>query len=142
MKILVAVDGSPHSLKTVAGLADRVGWFSALPAITLLHAHLPIPYKAAAAWAGHDTVTRYYSEESDAALAGAVELLGKRGIPFTVERCVGDPAEEIARHAAAGGYDLIAMGTHGHTALATLVMGSVATKVLARSKVPVLFMKS
>ena len=33
------------------------------------------------------------------------------------------------------------MGTHGHTALAGLVMGSVATKVLARSKVPVLFMK-
>jgi nucleotide-binding universal stress UspA family protein len=33
------------------------------------------------------------------------------------------------------------MGTHGHTALANLVMGSVATKVLAISRVPVLFMK-
>jgi len=33
------------------------------------------------------------------------------------------------------------MGTHGHTALANLVMGSIATKVLASSKVPVLFMK-
>lgn len=141
MKILVAVDGSPHSLRTVAGLADRIAWFSVPPAITLLHAHLPIPYKAAAAWAGHEAVGRYYSEESDAALAAAVELLGKRGVPFTVEKCVGDPAEEIANHAATGGFDLIAMGTHGHTALASLVMGSVATNVLARSKVPVLFLK-
>ena len=142
MKILVAVDGSAHSLGTVAALADRIAWFSALPAITLLHAHLPIPYKAAAAWAGHEAVARYYSEESDAALAGAAELLGKRGVPFAVEKCVGDPAEEIVRHASSGAFDLIAMGTHGHTALGGLVMGSVATKVLARSKVPVLFMKA
>ncbi len=141
MKILVAVDGSPHSLRTVAGLADRIGWFSDAPAITLLHAHPPIPYKAAAAWAGHDAVARYYTEESEAALAEAAKLLGARGVPFVAEKCVGDPADEIVRHATAGEFDLIAMGTHGHTALAGLVMGSVATKVLARSKVPVLFMK-
>jgi nucleotide-binding universal stress UspA family protein len=36
---------------------------------------------------------------------------------------------------------MIAMGTHGHTALANLVMGSVATGVVARSKVPVLLAK-
>lgn len=142
MKILVAVDGSAHSLGAVAALADRIPWFRDAPAITLLHAHLPIPYKAAAAWAGHEAVARYYSEESDAALAKAMELLGARGVPFAIEKCVGDPADEIVRHAAAGGFDLIAMGTHGHTALANLVMGSVATKVLARSQIPVVFMKS
>ncbi len=142
MKILVAIDGSPHSLAAVAALADRAAWFRDAPQLTLLHAHLPIPYKAAAAWAGHDAVAKYYSEESDAALEGAMKLLGARGMTFSVEKCVGDPADEIVGHAAAGNFDLIAMGTHGHTALAGLVMGSVATKVLARSKVPVLFMKS
>ena len=40
----------------------------------------------------------------------------------------------------AGGFALVVMGTHGHTALGNLVMGSVATKVLAARKVPVLFM--
>jgi nucleotide-binding universal stress UspA family protein len=54
---------------------------------------------------------------------------------------VGDPAHEIASHAGSHGYDLIVMGTHGHTALGNLVMGSVATKVLASSKVPVLFFR-
>ena len=39
------------------------------------------------------------------------------------------------------GHDLIAMGTHGRTALTNLVLGSVATKVLACSKVPVLFLR-
>ncbi len=60
---------------------------------------------------------------------------------FAVEKRVGDPAEEIVACAVAGRFDLIVMGTHGHTALANLVMGSVATKMLARSKVPVLFMR-
>jgi len=33
------------------------------------------------------------------------------------------------------------MGSHGHGALANLVMGSVATQVLAHSKTPVLMVR-
>jgi len=36
---------------------------------------------------------------------------------------------------------LVMMGSHGHGALANLVTGSVATKVLALSKVPVLLVR-
>ena len=142
MKILVAVDGSAPSQAAVAALADRVRWFRDAPELTLLHVQPAIPYKAAASWVGQDAVARYYSEESDAALAGAVKLLEARGVGFGIERHVGEPAEEIVRRASEGRFDLIVMGTHGHTALANLVIGSVATKVLARSKVPVLFMKA
>jgi nucleotide-binding universal stress UspA family protein len=141
MKILVAVDGSPHAEAALAALIERIEWFRAVPQLTLLHAHLPVPYKAAAAWVGHEVVAKYYDEESEAALEPGRKLLESRGIPFEVEKCVGDPATEIVRHAVAGAFDLIVMGTHGHTALGNLVMGSVATKVLAGSKVPVLFMK-
>lgn len=102
--------------------------------------HATLSRESAAAWAGHEAVARYYAEESDAALEGAVKLLQGRGIPFAIEKCVGEPADEIVRRADAGAFDLIVMGTHGHTALANLVLGSVASKVLARSKVPVLFM--
>jgi nucleotide-binding universal stress UspA family protein len=143
MKILIAVDGSPHSLAAVTALVDRISWFRDAPALTLLYAHPPIPYKAAAvANVGREAVEAYYEEESVAALSGAQKLLGARGIAFVSEKCVGDPADEIIRHTSAQNFDLIVMGTHGHTALANLVMGSVATRVLARSRVPVLFMKS
>ena len=143
MKILIAVDGSPHALAAVAALAERIGWFRDAPKLTLLHAQPPIPYKAAAvANVGREAVATYYDEENDAALSGARRLLEARGIAFVIEKCVGDPADEIIRHSSEREFDLIAMGTHGHTALANLVMGSVATRVLARSKIPVLFMKS
>jgi len=141
MKILAAVDGSAHSLAAVAALLDRLPWFRDSSRVTLVHVHPPIPYKAAAAWAGKDVVARYYDDESEAALAGARGLFDARAVAYAVEKRGGEPGAEIAGLASSGGFDLVVMGTHGHTALANLVMGSVATKVLAHSKVPVLFMK-
>ena len=37
--------------------------------------------------------------------------------------------------------DLLVMGSHGHSSLGNLIMGSVTTQVLARSKVPVLLVR-
>jgi len=141
MKILVAIDGSPQALAALEALIGKFEFFRSTPKVTLIHVHPPIPYKAAAAWVGKEAVHRYYDEESDAALASAREALAKRGLPFEFVKRVGQPAEEIVTQAAAGGFDIIAMGTHGHTALGNLVMGSVATRVVATSTVPVLLMK-
>jgi nucleotide-binding universal stress UspA family protein len=141
VKILVAIDGSPQALAALERLVGKFGFFRETPRLALIHVHPPVPYKAAAAWVGKETVESYYREESEAALAGAAAFLSVRGIPFVSERRVGDPADEIVKFATGGQFDMIAMGTHGHTALANLVMGSVATKVLAVSKIPVLLMK-
>jgi len=141
MKILVAIDGSPQALSSLERLVGKFGFFRDAPRLTLIHVHPPVPYKAAAAWVGKEAVEKYYREESEAVLAGAAAWLSSRGIPFRSERRVGDPADEIVKLAAGEQCDMIAMGTHGHTALANLVMGSVATRVVATSKVPVLLMK-
>lgn len=53
-------------------------------------------------------------------------------------RAHGHAAEEIARLAEADKYDLIIMGSHGHTSLGSGELGSVTSGVLARCKVPVL----
>jgi nucleotide-binding universal stress UspA family protein len=141
MKILFAADGSPQSLAALETLIRSFAYFRDTPALTLLYVHPPVPYKGAVATVGRDVVQRYYEEESEAALSGAQDALTARGIPFEVDKCVGNPAEEIAKRAEDGKYSLIALGTHGHTALANLVMGSVATGVVARSKLPVLLFK-
>jgi nucleotide-binding universal stress UspA family protein len=141
MKILFAVDGSAQALAALETLVEKFGYFRETPKLTLIHVHPPVPYKAAAAWVGKETVQGYYDDESDAALAGAVNAMTARAIPFALDKCVGDPADEIVKRAESGQFDMIALGTHGHTALANLVMGSVATSVLARSKKPVLFLK-
>ncbi len=141
MKILVAIDGSPQALAALETLAGKFDFFRDPPSLLLLNVHLPVAHKAATAWVGKEAVENYYREEGEAALADAVAFLNTRGVPFRAERRIGDPADEIAKLASSEHCDLIAMGTHGHGALATLVLGSVANKVLAVSEVPVLLMK-
>lgn len=40
-----------------------------------------------------------------------------------------------------GEFDLLVMGSHGHGALGNLVMGSVATKVMATCTTPILIVR-
>ncbi|HET9341110.1 MAG TPA: universal stress protein [Casimicrobiaceae bacterium] len=141
MKVLLATDGSQHSLDAVEAFVSRFAWFRQPPAIELCHVHPAIPYGRAAAWAGKEAVERYYAEESDAALKPAADLLAARGVAFQAVKLVGEAGHELVRHAQSAGCDLIAMGTHGTGAMTNLVMGSVATKVIASSKVPVLLLK-
>ncbi len=140
MKILMAIDGSPQSLAALRTLMTRLGWFRGNPELTILYSHPPLPYQRAVAWAGKEAVHAYYEEESDAALADARKLLDSQNIDYKLDKHVGEPAEEIIDAASIGQFDLIVMGTHGRTAIGNLVLGSVAMKVLAAGKTPVLFL--
>jgi nucleotide-binding universal stress UspA family protein len=73
-------------------------------------------------------------------LAPARASLAAANVAFDAVKRVGEPADEIIHCASERGVDLIVMGTHGRTALANLVVGSVATKVLAQASTPVLLL--
>ena len=71
----------------------------------------------------------------------ARRLLQKAGLVFLDKWLVGDPGDEVAKFADKGKFDLVVMGSHGQGLFANLVLGSVATKVLAGCKVPVLVIR-
>ena len=54
---------------------------------------------------------------------------------------VGQPAERIITTAKQGNYDLVIMGTHGHSKLDDLVLGSVARDVVHGCPVPVMVVR-
>ena len=141
MKILFGTDGSPASLTALTALLTRYEWFRDAPALTLVYVHPPIPYGMAAGWVGRKTVNDFYAEESAKALQPSRDALDRSGVAYTVDARVGDPAKEIVTLARDGRFDCIALGTHGQAALTTLMLGSVAQKVLALSTVPVLVFK-
>ena len=140
MKILVAADGSKYSRAAVKYLTDHLDMFGTKPEVHLLHVRPPLPGRAAAAL-GRSVVQRYNDEETEKALGAAKRLLQKKGIAFRELQVIGDPGEQIAKHAARGRYGLVLMGSHGHGALGSLVLGSAAAKVLAGCKVPALIVR-
>jgi nucleotide-binding universal stress UspA family protein len=141
MKILVATDGSPAALGALESLLRHAGWFAAPPELTLVHVQPPIPYGMAAGWVGRKTMNEFYAEESAKALQPARDALDRQGAAYAVETRVGEAAKEIVALVRDGRFDCIALGTHGQTALASLMLGSVAQKVLMLSPVPVLIFK-
>jgi nucleotide-binding universal stress UspA family protein len=63
------------------------------------------------------------------------------GIPFTAEVAIGDIAATINKRAEELGCDGIVMGTAGTSAMENLLMGSVATKLVHITKLPVTLVK-
>lgn len=140
MKILLAVDGSPYTKKMLAYVVTHDDVFTTGNEYTLLTVHPALPPRARAAL-GKDVVDNYHVEEAERVLAPAAKFLLRHGIDARSAWKVGHAGEVIARFADAGKFDLLVMGSHGHGALVNLVMGSVATQVLAHCRVPVLLVR-
>lgn len=140
MKILLAVDGSAYSKKMLAYLATHDSLFSREQSYTVFHAQLPLPGRVKAA-IGKASVDSYYADEGEKVLAPVCKFLLRHGINAKSVCKTGPYGAAIAEFAQKGGFDLVIMGSHGHGALATMVMGSVATQVLAHCKVPVLLVR-
>lgn len=140
MKILLAVDGSEFTKKMLAYLATHDDLFATGHDYTIFTVQLALPPRARAA-VGKEIVEQYYAEESEKVLAPVSKFLARHGIEPKSQWKVGHPGETIAKAAESGKFDLVIMGSHGHGALGNLVMGSVATQVLAKCGVPVLLVR-
>ena len=141
MKLLLAVDGSASSLRAVAQLVALAGELRTAPEIHLLHVHPEIPDARVRQHVPHGDLERYYREESLSHLAEAEAVLNAAGLAFSRHIHVGDAAGIIAKLAADQGCAHIVMGTHGRSALAEAVLGSVSHRVLQLACCPVLLVK-
>jgi len=140
MKILTAVDGSAYTKRMLAYLAAHDEWLGAHHEYTVIHAVAPLPARAAAAL-DKATVKAYHDESAEKVFKPLRAFFAKQGLKASFVYKAGAPAEVIADAAKKGNYDLLVLGSHGHGTLANLVMGSVATKVLANCGTPALLIR-
>lgn len=140
MKILAAVDGSPYSKRMLAYLAAHDEWLGAHHEYTLLYCAPAVPPRAAAV-IDKAELKAYYDDETEKVFKPMRAFFSRQGLKATFVAKVGPAADLISSTADKGGFDLLIMGSHGKGSLVNLVMGSVATKVLAHSKVPVLLIR-
>ncbi len=140
MNILLAVDGSSYTKKMLAYLTTHDELFGASNDYTVFTVQPPLPPRVRAA-VGKEVVNSYYADETEKVMAPVAKFLARHGINARSDWKVGPAGETIAKFADSGKFDLLIMGSHGHGSLGNLVMGSVATQVLAQSKVPVLLVR-
>lgn len=140
-KIFVPVDGSDCSeraVKHAVALAKQLGGWT----IHVAHAHEePLIYGEIAVYVPREKMAELQRAHSEGILERMDPLLSGAGVPYEKEVLVGPTAEVLTRRAAALGCDLIVMGTHGLTPLGNMLMGSVATKVVHLSRIPVTLIK-
>jgi len=86
----------------------------------------------------YDDVDRELKQNAERRLDELVNEAQKRGARASGFVVFGDPYEAISRVAKSEGADLVVMGTHGRNAIARLVIGSVASRVIATCPCPVL----
>ena len=144
MKILVATDGSTHSLraaKYAAKLAGMMRMHLPTPEVTLLNVHDDIALRHAKSFVGKEVVDEYLQELSNKELKAARKVLDESGCTYDVKSKTGHVSEEITAFAHAKKYDLIVLGSKGRGAIADMLIGSVAQRVLATAKIPVLLVK-
>ena len=142
LKFLVPLDGSESSNKTVDHLLKRLGWCKDGAEVHLLNVQRPVPGgSAVASHIGQDAIRQYHHDEGMKALAPAMQKLDAAGVRYVHHISVGEPAEVIVQFSKQTRPDEIVMGTRGLGAPASLLLGSVASKVIQLSDVPVLLVK-
>jgi nucleotide-binding universal stress UspA family protein len=139
--ILLATDGSAaseHAAGIAVGLARIHG-----SKLTALYVADPYPYIGVGEVnpMGYQAYSAAAQQLAAQAHAKVDALCQAGGAPIALQaRLVEDvaAASGIVQTARDEGADLIVMGSHGRSGIARLMLGSVATKVVAESSIPVL----
>lgn len=128
---LVAVDGSECSLRAVAMVAE-LATLELDAGVDLVHVQ---------AWLNKEAAENELPQRGWAATARARQLLDAASLRWRLHVVMGEGAPEIADLADALGSRGIAIGSRGLTAAESLLLGSVAYKVVHLARLPVLIVR-
>jgi nucleotide-binding universal stress UspA family protein len=128
---LVAIDGSEGAMRATS-MAARLATAEAHADVDLVHV-LP--------WLTKEAAEAELPRRGWQASAAARALLDEAGIAWRLHVRLGEAAEQIVALSRELGSRAIAIGSHGLTATESLLLGSVAYKVVHLGKVPVLVVR-
>lgn len=141
MNILIAIDGSEHTAKALDFLAAQRTSLVDGNRLTVVHVAPGIPAHVTR-HLSKAAVDEFYAEECAKVVDPVRDALDALGIaPDAVLIRHGAAAQGILEAATETQAQMIVMGTHGHGFFGRALMGSVATKVVSESELPVLLVR-
>ncbi len=136
-KLLLAVDGSDHSLKA-AKLAGNLARLSG-GSLRVITAYEELPR-----YLGEPNLSQAIAERTEKAekiLNEATKEIGEIPGSYETEILSGDPAETILRVVDIYDINLIIMGTRGQGGIKSLLVGSQSHKVVSTAPCPVMLVR-
>jgi len=141
--ILIPIDGSelshravPHGLSLAKALGAKVTALTVEGSFNVYDVPASKVHEMSGSFAQYVERTKAHAEKI---LNGVAEEARSAGVSCeTVQVEEDNPYEAIIEIAQKRGCDLIVMASHGRSGIAAIVLGSVTTKVLTHTKIPVL----
>jgi nucleotide-binding universal stress UspA family protein len=140
LKVLVPLDGSEGARHALDHLIRMCGERKDAE-VHLLHVQPALTPGELAATRSVGELARVRNEAAEAVLQPAQALVGEAGLRQVTHVASGETAQEIASYARERGCHEICMGTRGMSAVRNLVLGSVATRVVHLTDIPVTLVK-
>jgi len=140
MKILLAVDGSACTKQMLAYLAAHDEFLGAGHDYTVLTVTMPVPAHAKGFF-DRETVANYYRAEAEEVMKPVRSFVAQQKWNASFVEKIGHAPTVISELADSGRFDLVVMGSHGHSSFGSMVLGSVTTRVLSQCKTPVLVIR-
>lgn len=139
-KWLIPVDGSEASLQAVKLAIEDARQLPSGAELVLINVQTPLT-RDITRFINAETLNEFHEENGTEALAEARQLLDASGLKYISKVLVGESAPSITDYASANACTRIVMGARGLGSVVGLLMGSVTTKVVHLSTVPVLLVK-
>ncbi len=141
LKIVVAVDGSENASRAVDYVLEFARNSREPLEVHVLNVQPPVTFGDIKRFVGHDALNAYYHDEGVKLIAPTRKRLDKSSVAHNYHIGVGPVAETIVNYAREHDCDQIVMGTRGLSPVSSLLVGSVATKVLHLTDIPVTYVK-
>lgn len=138
-KILIATDGSPSSAEAVEFGVELAAEHEA--AVIFVHVAPATDVLPIASYGALPRVPHEVTEYDRVSLEDAEQVATEHGVRASTKLLVGDTVDEIVAYADNQDVDMIVVGSRGHGALASALLGSVSRGVLSESKRPVMIVR-
>jgi len=140
LKILAPIDGSNNSARVIEYLI-QFARVSKPFEVCLINVRDAVDSPQVHRFWSKEQIRNFQQKEGSLLLEPARQKLAESAIRCSAEVVVGNIAPTIAAQAKAKGCDMIVMGTRGMGTIGSLLMGSVATKVMHLAEMPITLVK-
>ena len=137
---LIPIDESETAMKPVEWLLANRTLLREMPQIHLLNVQVSLP-RDIGRFINAETIREFHNDTGTKELQTAMEKLIAAGITPKTHILVGEPAATIAKFADENHCAQILIGSRGHSGIAGTLLGSIASRLVNLSTVPLLIVR-